>query len=145
MWATQTSVEVAAPPQRIYDYLSDLRRHKEWSTGVADIEQIKGEGIQEGAEFKAQERVPAKFTSFSRITGLEPPSRIEWRSWDGRLFNVDWMFEIKPNGGLTQVVQSAHFQPQNLFGQLLLTFMRKRQIPKENGHSLRRLKQRLEA
>ena len=145
MWQTQASIDVAALPQIVYDYLADLRRHKEWSLGVEEINLVKGDRIEVGAEFKAEERVPMKFTSFSRITRLEPPSRIEWLAWDGRMFEVKWSFELRPTGSTTRVTQVARFEPRNILARALLLAIRKRQIPKENIKSLKRLKDCVEA
>ena len=145
MWQTEVSIDIAAPAERIYAYLADPRRHVEWSLGVAEIEQIRGDGIEVGAEFKAEEKVPVKFTSFSRITLLQPARRIEWSAWDGRTFHVDWAFEITPSGSSTLVVQRARVQPQNVLGRLLLFVIRRRQMPNENARSLRRLKEIIEA
>jgi uncharacterized membrane protein len=144
MWQTETSIEVAAPAERVYEYLADLRRHKEWSRGVAEIEQTTPGPIQVGTEFKATEEVPMKFVSYSRITRLDPPHRVEWTAWDGSHMNVDWAFALTPTGDGTRVVQTAQFRPQSLLGRVLLTIMRKRQIPKENRASLERLKALLE-
>lgn len=145
MWQTETSIEIAAEAETVYSYLADLRRHSEWSTGVADIEQTTGQGAEVGAEFRSEESVPMKFVSYSRITALEPPSRVEWCSWDGRTFRVEWAFELNGRGDTTVVVQRASFQPQNLLGRVLFRTMRKRQIPKENARSLASLKALLEA
>jgi hypothetical protein len=144
MWQTEASIDVAAPAQEVYGYLSDFRRHKEWSLGVAEIEQTNGDMIAVGAEFEAVEKVPVRFTSYSRITRLEPPRWIEWSAWDGRAFQVSWAFEITASVDSTRVVQRACVQPQNLLGRALLLALRKRQIPKENAQSLLRLKSLLE-
>ena len=145
MWQTEATIDIGAPPTKVFEYLADLRSHKEWSSGVAEIVQIKGEAITVGAEFEAREVVPMKFKSFSRITRLEAPLHIEWKAWDGRMFEVDWAFDIEPLGASTRLVQRAQFRPENAVARVLLAALRKRQIPKENARSLQRLKQRLEA
>ena len=146
MWETETSIEVQATQEAVYERQADLRQHKEWSVGVEQIEQTTGDGIEVGAEFKAVETVPARFTSYSRITRLERHGMIEWRSWDGRMMEVDWTFELSagPHDG-TRVVQRARFRPTNLMGQIVVRVMRRRaNTPRENAESLQRFKAAIE-
>lgn len=97
-----------------------------------------------GMELKATEKVPARFTSYTRITGLEPGRRIAWESGDGRNMKVKWVFELNPQNGSTRLVQRAQFEPTSLVGKILLATIRKRQIPKENAQSLAQIKAKLE-
>lgn len=144
MWECQVSTNIAAPPETVYSYLADFQRHKEWSSGVAELEQTTSGPIGVGTEFRAVETVPMKFTSFSRITALEPPTRIAWEAWDGRSFRVEWQFELSPHTDGTRLVQRSRFHPTGLMGKLLLALMRKRQIPAENRQSLERISTILE-
>jgi hypothetical protein len=147
MWETEVSIEVQGSPDDVFDYLADLRRHREWSVGVAEIEQTAGDSIAIGAEFRAQEVVPVKFTSYSRITRLERPYLIEWRSWDGQAMEVDWGFEISAAGpGTTRIIQRARFRTTSLLGRLIVFVLRRKQkAPRENLESLHRLKAAIEA
>jgi len=144
MWKTETAIDIAAPVETVYDYLADFSRHPEWSTGVSELAPVGNGPVAVGTELKAVEEVPARFTSHTRITALEPPRRIAWESWDGRTAKVKWAFEISAQNGRTHLVQRAHVQPTSLLGRLLLAAMRKRQIPKENAASLARIKANLE-
>jgi uncharacterized membrane protein len=144
MWQTDSTIEIAVPADTVYDYLADFTRHPEWSTGVVDLVPVGNGPLAVGTEFTATEEVPAHFTSQTRITALEPGRRIAWQSWDGRTMKVDWAFELAPESGKTRLVQRARIQPTSLIGRILLTAMRKRQIPKENAQSLAQIKSRLE-
>lgn len=144
MWKCDVATDIAASVDVVYDYLADFQRHREWSTGVGELEQLTPGAISEGTEFKASETVPAKFTSYSRITVLERPRRIAWQSWDNRAFRVQWEFDLSPASGGTHLVQTAQFNPASVFGTIMLNVMRKRQIPRENRQSLERIKDLLE-
>lgn len=144
MWETETAINIAAPVETVYEYLADFPRHPEWSTGLEELVAIGQGPITVGTEFKATEKVPARFTSYTRITGLEPRRRIAWESWDGRTTKVKWVFELSAQNGSTHLVQRARVAPTSLVGKILLTVMRKRQIPKENARSLAQIKARLE-
>ena len=144
MWKTESAIDIAAPPQRVYEYLVDFRRHPEWSTGVKELAPVGNGPVAVGTEFKAVEEVPARFTSYTRITALEPGRRIAWESWDGRMAKVKWAFELSAQNGRTHLVQRAHVEPTSLLGRVLLAAMRKRQMPKENAQSLAQIKANLE-
>lgn len=145
MWETESTIEIAAPPDAVYSYLADFSRHPEWSTGVKEMVLV-GEGpLAVGKELRATETVPARFTSRARITALEPGRRIAWEAWDGRTIRAYWVFELAPGkNGSTTLVQRARFQPTSLLGRILLAAMRRRQIPGENARSLAQIKANLE-
>jgi len=145
MWGTEVSTEIATPIETVYQYLADFRRHKEWSKGVAEVEQMTDGEVRVGTEFKASETVPMKFTSFARITALEPPKVIAWDAWDedGDV-RSQWSFHLEPSDGGTRVTQRCAFWPQKLFGTLMLYVMRRWQMAGENRASLARLKAILE-
>jgi uncharacterized membrane protein len=144
MWETESAVDIAAPIETVYEYLADFTRHPEWSTGLEALAPVGNGPIAVGSELVATEKVPARFTSHTRITALEPGRRIAWEAWDGRTTHANWTFELAPYDGGTHLVQRAQFQPASLLGRLLLAAMRKRQIPKENAQSLARIKANLE-
>ena len=144
MWETETSIDIAAPVETVYEYLADFSRHTEWSTGVAELTFVGDGPIAVGTEFQATEEVPARFTSHTRITALEPEQRIAWESWDGNMMRVKWAFKLSSQNGRTHLVQRAQFEPTSLVGRILLATVRKRQIPKENAQSLAQIMANLE-
>lgn len=144
MWETETAIDITAPVETVYQYLADFPRHAEWSTGVEELVPVGQGPVTVGMELKATEKVPARFTSFTCITDLEPGRRIAWESWDGRTMKVKWAFELSPQNDRTHLVQRARVEPTSLVGRILLTILRKRQIPKENAQSLAQIKANLE-
>src|SRR5712692_7884501 len=140
MWESEVSTDIAAPAEAVYHYLSDFERHNEWSLGVAELEPVSNGPVSVGKEFKASETRPFKFTSFARVTILEPPKRIAWEARDDRVMKVQWVFEMSSRDGTTHLVERSHWQPTNLLGTVIFNLMRKRQIPKENQQSLERIK-----
>jgi carbon monoxide dehydrogenase subunit G len=142
---SETTVEIAAQPEAVYDYLADFMKHSEWSKGVSEVEQLTPGPVAPGSEFRTIETVPAKFTSFARITALERPRTIAWESWDdGGMMRALWSFELEPAGPGTRLTQRCAFQPQKLIGTLALKVIRRWMIPGENRASLARVKALLE-
>ncbi len=143
MWSSETSIDIAAPVEKVYRYLADFTRHSEWSMSVATIEQVTPGPVGVGTEFKASEIIPTKLVSFARITALEAPTRVAWESTDHRVFRTNWEFLLSEYKGGTHLIQRVTFYPVSLLGQVVL-FIRKRQAPSENLKSLTRVKEILE-
>ncbi len=144
MWETETTIDIATPVETVYEYLADFPRHSEWSTGVEELVPVGKGPVTVGMELKATEKIPARFTSYTRITALEPGRRIAWESGDRRNMKVKWVFELSPQNGGAHLVQRAQVEPTSLLGRILLAAIRKRQIPKENARSLAQIKANLE-
>lgn len=144
MWTSEVSIDISAPATEVYRYLADFPRHREWSSAVmAGLEQLTAGPIAVGAEFRAAETVPARLHTYSRITALEPNTRIAWHSWFSRFMAVDWEFELSERDGITQLVQRSAWQPGFGMG-LFHRLVRRPRIPAENKSSLERIKAILE-
>src|SRR5207248_415174 len=111
MWEYETSIDIAAPPDKVYSYLADFGRHAEWSMSVATIEQVTPGPVGVGTEFKASETLPQDLVTFARITALEAPALIGWESTDYHVFRTRWTFALSQRNGGTHLVQHVHFEP----------------------------------
>ena len=143
MWEYETSIDIAAPPDEVYRYLADFRRHAEWSMSVAVLEQMTPAPVGVGTEFKASETLPQELVSFARITELEAPTLIGWESTDYQVFRTRWSLTLSPRNGGTHLLQRVRFEPIGDLGEQIL-LMRKEQVPEENQRSLGRMKAILE-
>lgn len=144
MWENEVGIDIAAPPDKVYHYLSDFARHSEWSMSVATIEQVTPGPVSVGTEFKSSETIPQKFVSVARVTALQVPSLISWESTDYRIFRTQWSLSMSERNGGTHLTQHVRFEPIGLLGNLLL-LMRRLQVPPENRKSLARIKEKLES
>lgn len=145
MYLTTAHTHIARPIQEVYAYLADLGRHADWAGGLASIERTTPGPIGVGTEYRAVEAVPARFVSYARITALEPPRRIAWEARDERgVMRSRWSLELREDGGGTEVAQHSRFEPQKLGGFVVLTLLRRWQIPGENRRSLARIRAILE-
>ncbi|MGH2562608.1 MAG: SRPBCC family protein [Thermomicrobiales bacterium] len=145
MWESEVSIDVAAPIDQVFSYLAEFPRHTEWSRGATEITPVANSGpLGVGSEFEARESLPSKFTSYTRITAVDPPRHVAWDSTDRRMMRVAWSFELSPRESGTHLIQRSRWQPTNILGRVVFTVIRKRQIPKENRQSLERIKAILE-
>jgi uncharacterized protein YndB with AHSA1/START domain len=143
MWKNEVSIDIAAPPEKVFDYLADFARHAEWSTSVSALEQITPGPVGVGTEFKSNETLPQEFVSFAKITALDAPTRVAWESTDHQVFRTVWELEMTPSAGGTHLVQRVTFYPISAFGNEFL-LIRQLQVEPENIKSLNRIQAILE-
>jgi uncharacterized protein YndB with AHSA1/START domain len=169
--AGAAAIEIAAPPQTIYDYLLDFTSHPEWVRNVSRITPLTPAPFGVGARFKTMEGAPpaplgrtlraiahllrgmlggAKGYSLAEITALEPGRRLAWTgtlpSKQGEFQHADWEILLEPRGGGTRLTQRFRYYPQTPEARRMLAALGDAAgISAGVAVSLRQLKQRLEA
>jgi uncharacterized protein YndB with AHSA1/START domain len=103
-------VFIAAPPDRVYQLVSDLTRMGQWSPECYRCEWLGGaNGPAVGARFKGYNRRNwLRWSTICTVTQAEP----------GRAFT----FEVRPRGGKLQSRWQYEFQPTNGGTNLLESF-----------------------
>ena len=147
MWQSEVSIDIDVPVSEVYRYLADFPRHQEWAYArMAYLKQVTPGPIQVGSEFDAAETVPFQAVTHSRITALEPGSRVAWHAWWSRGSAFDWEFVLSESDGGARLVLRTAWHTALLFRVLSwpLVLLRRRQMPVENRRSLERIKANLE-
>ncbi len=71
-----TSIDVAAPPDRVWDVLVDVERWPEWTDSVSGIRLLDAGPLAVGSRVEiSQPRIP---TGTYTVTALEPGSAFTW-------------------------------------------------------------------
>src|SRR2546428_1968401 len=77
------SIQVKAPPERVYSYVADFGRHPEWSPDDMRIQALTPGPARVGSKFKAEGTLQGKRNpSEVEITDLRPPGRIAFTATD---------------------------------------------------------------
>jgi carbon monoxide dehydrogenase subunit G len=96
----RATVDVAAPPERVFQALTDWSRQAEWMPGTS-VRVVKGGGDAVGDEIVARTALPGLrrvgFDDPMRITGWEPPLRCEVQHL-GRVVRGGGVFVVEPRG-----------------------------------------------
>ncbi len=94
----RVSVDVEAPPERVFAALTDWARQGEWMPGT-QVAVVKGGGNAVGDEILARTALPGVkrlgFDDPMRITGWEPPVRCEVLHL-GRVVRGGGVFVVEP-------------------------------------------------
>lgn len=77
MDAVEVSTVVYLPPGEVYDFLIDFPRYANYSKYLTDVRR-EGDGSP-GTQYDLRfEWWKLSYTARSRVTGVDPPTRIEW-------------------------------------------------------------------
>jgi hypothetical protein len=136
----ETSVVIDKPQQDVFEYLTDLRNAKEWSTEVVDVS-YDGE-LSEGSTGSDTRRMGRKEIVMPwRITSFDPPSHvvIEYE----RPFPITARFSFASSESGTVVTCATDLRPRGLWR--LLTPVIAREAGKADEVQFQKVKSILES
>lgn len=137
---------VRAPLQAVFDYVSDLTRHPEWSSGELKIEAINPGPIAVGKEYRSRGDAAIQKDRLNtvRISSYEPPHIFSFVANDPDAGDVSHIFTFKEQDGgvLVARTMSLSLNPivAFLFGLFVYPFVGRPAMDK----SLAKLKEKLE-
>lgn len=107
MTTVRRTVEVAAPPQRVWELVSDLPRMGEYSPENAGGRWAKGGGPVEGAVFRGTNRRGSRsWSTRARVTRAEPGRAFAFEVDAVGLAVATWSYEIEPSPTGCRVTES---------------------------------------
>jgi uncharacterized membrane protein len=101
-------IEIRAPAQRVYDYVSDFARHGEWAGNSLEVTQDGTGPVSVGTSFSTTAKQFGTQRERSTITAMESGSVFAWES-TGTLGVVQHRFHVADAGGTTTLRKSATF------------------------------------
>lgn len=165
----KSSIEIAATPHALYEYLKDFTRHPEWAQNLSKVTKLSPGPIDVGTMFRTEEGPPpvplgtklkmmvhfmsgvfsgAKTYSEAKITALETNRRIAWQAGipkgDGFLNFAEWEFILESQGNSTRLIQHFRYAPPDPQGQRMIGAAGTDGITRACAVNLERLKLRLE-
>jgi uncharacterized protein YndB with AHSA1/START domain len=112
-------VMVRAPLQSVFDYVSDLTRHPEWSGGELKIEEMTPGPVAVGKEYfsRGEVAVQKDRPNKVRVTEYDPPHRFEFVANDPDFGNVSHLFTFERQNGdvLIKRIMTLSLNPLKAF------------------------------
>ena len=108
----RTSFHLAAPPERVFDYIADVRNETEWSKDVESVTLVGDGPVGEGTVFDATYR------GFGRLQlELREYRRPEHLVFvgDGSRVRMHFTLDLQPEEGGSLVTMAADIQPHGAF------------------------------
>jgi uncharacterized protein YndB with AHSA1/START domain len=94
---------VAAPPERVWELLSDLRRMRAWSPELVAMVPLRPGGLRPGQWYLGLNRRKAVVWPTRSVVAVLEPGRT--LAWDTRSSGARWIWELEPVGSAgTRVV-----------------------------------------
>lgn len=103
-----TSTHVAAPPNAVYEIISDITRMGEWSPECTGGEWKRGAPGTVGASFEGHNRLGDQtWTAECEVVSADPGRQFAWRvlTPEGDPAEGVWSFDIEPDGDGTRLTQ----------------------------------------
>jgi uncharacterized protein YndB with AHSA1/START domain len=105
----EVSIDIDAPPEKVYDLVADLPRMGQWSpenTGGRWLDGVTT--AAPGARFRGtNKRGPLRWYTICTITQAERGRILEWENGVAGFNVARWRYELRPNGSGTTVVEST--------------------------------------
>lgn len=121
----EVEIVVSAPPQRVWDVVSDVARMGEWSPECIKVFIWGRRGVRQGARMTGINRRKLVFWPTTSIIHRYDEGRaIGWRTLDS---GARWIYELEPDesGAVTRVVErrelpKGHSRLAKIFGAVFL-------------------------
>jgi uncharacterized protein YndB with AHSA1/START domain len=147
MRPVQVSVTIDVPRERVFDYLSDLANHIEFSDHYLKdfrLERLQSRGIGASISFRLGRRSQ---WAEAVVTGLAPPHRIELDGQTGRLGRIKTsaVYTLTPQGhDMTRVEYVFSTEPATRLDALKESLGGRAWVKRQSRRALRRLATLLE-
>jgi uncharacterized protein YndB with AHSA1/START domain len=144
----EVSIQVDAPPERVYGLVAELTRMGQWSPECYRVDWVgDASGPAVGVEFKGYNRVgPYRWSVGGKVMTAEPGREFAFTTYVGGRESTRWRYRFEPSNTGTAVTESYEFVWARLFVRLSnLVMPRDRILQRGMRETLGRIKTAAEA
>ena len=134
---------IAAPAEKVYQYVSEFTRHGEWSGHGLTVTKDAEGPVGVGSTFATTAKQFGTQREHSTITDMNPPKEFAWDSV-GALGRVHHWFSLSESSGSTTLTKGAEAVEPKLLAKMTM-FKLSKDIPKGFESDLVNIKAKLEA
>ena len=117
----EREIEIAAPPERVYDVLMDPKRLSDWVTIHAELKDAPPGELKQGSELSQCLKLAGrKFTVHWRVVEDDCPTRVVWEGSGPMHSKAKVVYELAPdgNGGTRFTYANEYKLPGGALGRL---------------------------
>jgi uncharacterized protein YndB with AHSA1/START domain len=134
---------IHAPPSKVFDYVSDLTRHGEWSSDPIQIMALTPGDVTVGSRYRSTAQSHGvTFQTELEVMEYNPPSRFAFRGADAT-GKFDHLFTFQPYDRGTLVTRRIRFEATLMQWLVFLVVLYPVRIPSAK-RTLSRLKEKME-
>lgn len=100
----QSQLAIDAPASKVFDYVADFTRHKEWGKHIIDIRAESAGPIGVGTKLAHQGRQMGTHSDKITVTEYAPGKRLAFES-EGDAGRVRHWFDLRDEGGRTTLAK----------------------------------------
>lgn len=103
------SLTIAAPPSKVFSYISDLKNIPEWNYAIESTTQTSSGPVGEGTTYRQVRTIPRRAEENITITTYQPDSRLVVTG-DLGPFAAELIYVCESEGAGTRLTNSATLQ-----------------------------------
>ncbi|MFC6753995.1 type II toxin-antitoxin system RatA family toxin [Halorubrum tibetense] len=103
--------EVRAEPEVVYEFLLDFPQYARYSKHLREVRTIRGDGGPDTRYALTFAWWKLTYTAHSRVTGVEPPERIDWEITKDIDAGGCWRVTPLDDAGTCEVALEVEFDP----------------------------------
>jgi uncharacterized protein YndB with AHSA1/START domain len=136
-------IEIAAPPEKVFEVLADGRRYAEWVVGAKTIRDVDGHWPAPGSKIHHTVGVgPVELRDETEVVDVDEPRRLVLLARVRPLGEARVELALEPTPTGTKVIMEEH--PVRGVAETLDNPLLENAIEKRNDEALRRLKEHVE-
>ena len=137
--------QISAPPENVFEYLSDLEKHTEWSH-CNEIKKTSEGPVAVGTTYESHGKGPMGMTTNDKVevTEYQPNERFAWRTDGAMGMQFAWSFRLQPQDGGTLLIERLD-PPGGLLPTIIGKLFAERETRKVVPQGLAKIKERLES
>ena len=141
MVTAHSELQVAAPPEQVFDKLADMRNELQWNSMVTEMRKATDDEVGRGTRYEGKMKKGIGPTHME-IVEYERPRRIRMRG-GSRMADVDFVATFAPSDGGTKLDTTLNLEPKGP-GKLFQPIMR-RTVPKDEAKTMQSFKRWVES
>lgn len=138
------SIEIAAPPEQVFDFLADLENAARWQSGVFDAHLITDPPLRVGSRFQESFTMKRRrFDAVCEMTSMDRPQAFAFRTVGSGTMSYEGAFNLVPTETGTSL---GYTTSASLRGYLrFLEPLMRREALSESEAELERIRQAVES
>jgi uncharacterized protein YndB with AHSA1/START domain len=115
----QATVQIQAPPEKVYAMVTDVTRMGEWSPECRRAEWVEGDGPQVGARFKGHNKLGLfRWSTTPTVKAADPGREFTFETGKPGKEQTRWSYKFMPKGGGTELTESFEALRYGAFAKL---------------------------